>query len=294
MRKEDLIKLAEELNGLSDLKGREDDLRFLKKEYIRLSNRDEETYFEKMLTDKFNKAYESLASKVPELNRSSLDDKKALISKAKELVSRGDNMKSLTRDIEALFNDFKHLPRCSQEQDDELFAEFKKIREEANKKVSEYYNGIRIDLDNKVKAKEDIIAKAKEVLKMENIKNATEEMDKLMDAWKTVGFSGKEHDEELWNEFKEVRNQFQDKRKAHFENMKVVIEERAVKKAELIKKVKYITSEAYFTPEEIKQIKYIEREFRNLGFAGKDKDQELWEEMQAAVRKYFEEMKFYK
>jgi len=71
MRKEDLIKLAEELNELTDLKGREDDLRFLKKEYIRLSNRDEETYFEKMLTDKFNKAYESLASKVPELNRSS-------------------------------------------------------------------------------------------------------------------------------------------------------------------------------------------------------------------------------
>lgn len=294
MRKEDLIKLAEELNGLSDLKGREDDLRFLKKEYIRLSNRDEETYFEKMLTEKFFKAYELLASKAPELNRSTLDDKKALISKAKELVAKGDNLKSLTRDIEALFNDFKHLPKCSQEQDDELFAEFKQIREEANKKVSEYYNGIRIDFDNKVKAKEDIIAKAKEILKMENIKNATAEMDKLMDAWKQVGFSGKEHDEELWNEFKEVRKAFQEKRKAHFENMKVVIEERAVKKAELIKKVKYITSEAYFTPEEIKQIKDIEREFRNLGFAGKDKDQELWEEMQAAVRKYFEEMKFYK
>lgn len=294
MRKEDLIKLAEELNGLTDLKGREDDLRFLKKEYIRLSNRDEETYFEKMLTDKFNKAYESLASKVPELNRSSLDDKKALISKAKELVAKGDNLKSLTRDIEALFSDFKHLPKCSKEQDDELFAEFKQIREEANKKVSEYYNGLRIDLDNKVKAKEDIIAKAKEILKMENIKNATAEMDKLMDAWKTVGFSGKEHDEELWNNFKEVRNEFQAKRKAHFENMKVVIEERATKKAELIKKVKYITSEAYFTPEEIKQIKDIEKEFRNLGFAGKDKDQELWDEMQAAIRKYFEEMKFYK
>jgi len=89
-----------------------------------------------------------------------------------------------------------------------LFAEFKQIREEANKKVSEYYNGLRIDLDNKVKAKEDIIAKAKEVLKMENIKNATAEMDKLMDAWKTVGFAGKEHDEELWNNFKEVRNEF--------------------------------------------------------------------------------------
>lgn len=294
MRKEDLIKLAEELNALDDLKGREDDLRFLKKEYIRLSNKEEETYFEKTLTDKFNKAYETLANKLPELNRSALEDKKILISKAKELLSSGNNIKSLNRDIESLFNEFKHLPKCSKEQDDELFAEFKKIREEATKKVNDYYEGIKSTLEGRKAKKEELILKAKEVLKLDNIKEATSKMDALMDEWKATGFAGKEYDESLWNEFREVRKEFQEKRKAHFENMKVVIEERAIKKAELIKKVKYITSEAYFTDEEIKQIKDIEKEFRNIGFAGKEKDQELWDAMQAAIKKYFEEMKFYK
>ena len=294
MRKEELTKLADELYTLDNLKGREDDLSFLKREYIRLNNKEEETFFDKSLTEKFNASYERLAKKVPSLTRSCLEDKKELLDRAHSLVNTSKDMKGLVKDINDLFNDFKHLPKCSKEQDDELFAEFKAIKDEASKKVSEYYNGLKIDLDNKVKAKEEIILKAKEVLKMENIKNATAEMDKLMDAWKAIGFAGKEHDEELWNNFKEVRNEFQAKRRAHFENMKQVVEERAVKKAELIKKVKYITSEAYFTPEEIKEIKGIEKEFRNLGFAGKEKDQELWDEMQAAIRKYFEEMKFYK
>ncbi len=128
---------------------------------------------------------------------------------------------------------------------------------------------------------------------MENIKDATSKMDRIFNDWKKVGFAGKEADDALWNEFNEVRKEFSEKRKAHFENMKTVFAERVEKKEALIKKIKYITSEAYFTPEEEKQLRDIEKEFRDLGFAGKEKDQELWDNMQAAIRKYYEEKKFY-
>ena len=36
---------------------------------------------------------------------------------------------------DSLFDDFKHLPKLAKEVDDELFAEFKKLREEVSKKV---------------------------------------------------------------------------------------------------------------------------------------------------------------
>lgn len=294
MRKEELIKLAKELCELEDLKGREQDLFFLKREYTRLNNGEEETFHDKMLIDEFNSYFEKLASKMSELSRSSLDDKKDVIRRAKEAVANESNTRNLPKIMNELFGELRRLPRCSKEQDDELFAEFKEIRKEADKKVDAYYEGVKANIaDRKVK-KEEIIAKAKEVLKEENIKQATAKMDELMNEWKAVGFAGKEDDENLWNEFREIRKQFSEKRKAHFENMGKLFEERAVKKEEIIKKVKYITSEAYFTNEEVKQIKDLDREFRNLGFAGKEKDQQLFDEMQAAVRKYFDEMKFYK
>ena len=294
MRKEELIKLAKELSELEDLKGREEDLRFVKKEYIRLNDREEESFYEKNLTDEFNKYYDILSKKAVELTRSSLEDKKSLILKAKELVSREDNLKNLNKSLNALFTELKALPRCSKEQDDEIFSEFKEIRKEADKKLDAYFAGIKSQIEERKAHKEEIVKKAKEVLKLENIKEATSKMDELFEEWKKVGFAGKEDDERLWNEFSTIRKEFSRKRKEHFEHMKDVFVERAAKKEEIIKKIKYITTEAYFTPEEIREIKKLQVEFKKLGFAGKEKDEELWVALQAEVKKYFDEMSFYK
>lgn len=293
MRKEELINLAIELNNLEDLSNKKEDLFFLKKEYNRLSKIDDLTYADKCLTDKFNELYLLLAKKVPALSRSSLEDKQLLINEAKDLLSKEGNEKHLLKDINNLFNDFRALPKCQKEVDDALFEEFKSIRVDAKKKVDAYYESMKASLEEKKAKKLEIIESAKKLLESSNMKDAINSMDKLMDNWKAIGFAGNE-DETLWEKFHEVRKEFSIKRKEYYENMKVVIDERALKKEELIKKVKYITSEAYFTPEEIKEIKDIDKEFRHLGFAGKEKDQLLWDEMQAAIKKYFDEMKFYK
>lgn len=282
MRTSELVELAKELTELESLKGREQDLYFLKRERARLDNKEPETFAEKSEIEQFNVYFDKLASKMSDLNKSTLDDKKELLKKAHELVEDKTSNKNVAKLVNDLWNNFKHLPRVSKEVDDELFGEFKAILKEVDEIIA-----------SRKERKVSLISKAKEVLTNENMKQAISKMDALMDEWKAVGPAGRD-DEALWNEFSEIRKEFSVKRKEHFENMKVVIEERATKKEELIKKVKYITSEAYFTDEEIKEIKSIEKEFRNIGFAGKDKDQPLWDEMQAAIRKYFDEMKFYK
>lgn len=294
MRKEELIKLAKELSELEDLKGREEDLRFIKREYIRLNDREEESFYEKNLTDEFNKYYDILSKKAVELTRSSLEDKKEIIKKAKELVTNEKELRNLNKSLNELFGELKRLPRCLKEQDDELFTEFKEIRTEADKKLDAYYEGIKAQIGERKVHKEEIIKSAKEVLKLENIKEATSKMDALFEEWKSIGFAGKEDDDKLWQEFSEVRKEFSSKRREHFEHMKDVFVDRVAKKEEIIKKIKYITTEAYFTPEEIKEIKNLQIEFKKLGFAGKEKDQELWEALQEAVKKYFDEMHFYK
>ena len=73
MRRDELIELAKELSELKDLKGREQDLYFLKREYNRLNNFEADTFAEKMQIEEFNSYFEKLASKVGELSRSSLE-----------------------------------------------------------------------------------------------------------------------------------------------------------------------------------------------------------------------------
>lgn len=293
MRKEELTALAKELLDLEDLSTRKEDLLLLKREFKRLNGRDDENFYEKQLTEAFFEVYDALAKKEPFLNASSYDYKKVIIEKTKKLLEN-PNIKTVLKEYDALFLEFKHAGKCSEAQDNELFGEMREIKEALTKKVNEHYASQREMFSSRIEAKKALIEQAKQIVKMDHIKQASEKFDALIEEWKKVGFAGKEHDEELWNELSSFRKELSKKRKAYYEGLQDVFKERANKKEELIKLVKKITADAYFENDEIKQIKDIQNQFKKIGFAGKECDEALNQEFNEACKKYFEEMKFYK
>ena len=73
-----------------------------------------------------------------------------------------------------------------------------------------------------------------------------------------------------------------------------VFEERVTKKEEMIKQAKILLANSEFTDEEIEKVKKLRNDFKAIGFAGKEKDDDLYQRFNAVIQKYFEEMKFYK
>lgn len=292
MRKEELTALAKELLNAPDLSKRKDDLAFLKREWRRLQNHEAESYFEKLLTDEFFEAYDELAKRESSLTISSLDEKKQLIEAAKALLKEENNKKVL-KEISEIEKAFKTAGRCSKEQDDLLYEEFKNVREEINKKINKFYDDLRSDLASKKSQKENLILEAKKSLEIENIKEATARFDELFVAWKSIGFAGKEVDDALWEEFNKVRKEFNAKRNKYFEDLREEFKQRAVKKEELIKRVKKFVADCDFSEGELKQISAFRKEWKDIGFAGKEVDDELWEKFNAAIKQYFDEKKFY-
>ena len=118
-------------------------------------------------------------------------------------------------------------------------------------------------------------------------------MDALRKEWKEVGYSGK-GDEYLWKDFAKVMDEFQEKKKERHSEMLKLVEERAAKKEELIKTAKITLANSEFTEEEIAKVKNLRNEYKAVGFAGKEKDDELYQRFNEVIQKYFEEMKFYK
>ena len=142
--------------------------------------------------------------------------------------------------------------------------------------------------------KEDIIERAKEVVdSIDNIKEANNQMDALRKEWKEVGYSGK-GDDHLWKEFAKVMDEFQEKKKERHHEMLKEFEERATKKEELIKRAKILLANSEFTDEEIEKVKALRGEYKTIGFAGKDKEDDLYQRFNEVIQKYFEEMRFYK
>lgn len=292
MKKTELIALTKELLNEKNLDNRKQDLLLLKKEYKRISNREEESFFDQQLNDEFVSLYQTLAEKEPSLVKSSQDERREIIELTKALSNRTDYQKA-SKDLNDYIEAFKKAGPSSKEVDDALWEEFKEAKNAFLDKRKAHYEELNQSYLDKKKQKEEIIAKAKSLLDIKNIKSANENMDLLFDQWKQVGFAGKEYDQTLWEEFSSVRKQFQIKKKEHHQELLKVFEERAAKKEKMIDDLKILIADAYFTDEEVKTVKKMKDDFSKIGFAGKDKDEELYQKFDAAFKKYFEEKKFY-
>lgn len=291
MNKQKLIELAEQLLKEENLDSKMDDLLFLKRQYKYLSVREEETYYEKLLSDRFASLYEELAKKEPKLSQSTYDEKKEIIALAKKLLDREDIIKA-SREFDSLNLSFKKAGRCTKEQDDELWGEFKAVKDEFNAKKRAYFEELdKLNAEKKAK-KEEIITKAKELLVIKNLRDSNEKMDALMEEWKKVGYAGKD-DEQLWREFSSTRREFNIKKREYHDELLKTFAERVAKKEELIATIKKLVADAEFSEDEIKELRSIQKEFNAVGFAGKDKDDDLNARFDEVVKQYFEEKKFY-
>lgn len=291
MDKQRLIDLANELLALEKLEDRMDDLLFLKRQYKFLADRDEDTFYERQLTVQFVTLYEELAKKEPKLSQSTYDEKKEIISLAKKLLDRKDFAKA-SREFDNLSLSFKKAGRCSKEQDDELWGEFRAVKDEFNSKKRAYFEELDKNNAEKKAKKEDIIQRAKDLLNIKNLRESNEKMDALMEEWKAVGYAGKE-DEALWRDFSAVRKEFNQKKREHHEELLKLFQERAAKKEEMILAMKKLLADSDFSDEEVKKVRNMQKDFDKIGFAGKEKDDDLYNRFNEIVKKYFEEKKFY-
>lgn len=291
MDKQRLISLIEELLKEENLDKRTDDLLYLKRQYKVLINREEETFYEKQQTNRVIELYDELAKKAPKLNQSAYDEKKEIIELARKLVDRKDVVNA-NRDLDKYSLAFKHAGRCSNEQEEELRAEFNKVKHEFIEKKNAYFNELAQSNAEKISKKKDIIGRAKQLLNIKNIKESNDKMNALMEEWKTVGYSGKE-DNALWEEFSSVRKEFNKQKREHHHEIQQLFVERAAKKEELIKVMKKLLADSDFSKEEVQKVRDLKNEFNRVGFTGKEKDEELNAEFDKVVKKYYEDKKFY-
>ena len=293
MNKKELIALTEELLKEENLDDRASDLQLLRREYKYLNGRDEDSYYEQEETNKFIALFNELAKKEPKLLVSPYEEKKRIIEAARKLLDKKE-INAASKELDRLTDDFKKAGRSStKEQDDELWNEFRAVKDEFYAKKRAFYEELDKSNAEKRAKKEDIIERAKAVCDIQNVRDANAQMDGLRKEWKGVGFSGR-GDDQLWKEFAKVLDEFQEKKKEHHNEMLKVFEERVAKKEELIKQAKILLANSEFTDEEIEKVKALRNEYKGIGFAGKEKDDDLYERFNAIIKKYFEEMKFYK
>ena len=128
--------------------------------------------------------------------------KEELITKAEELAD-STSWKKTTKAMDALMEEWKAAGYAGKEHNDELWDKFRAARKKFYDARSDFYAKQNAEFAEKVKSKQELIEKAKAIV--EQNAYSRENSDKLKElsaAWKEVGFSGRDKEEKLWNEFK--------------------------------------------------------------------------------------------
>lgn len=292
LTKEELVKKAKELSESDDLAKAILEANNLRKRW-RNAREDEESFYDKELSDAFYSYLSKINAKEDEIFKVIEDHKKSLIEKAKEIANKGNFSKGSSQ-MEKLFAEWKDLGHINKEKDDELWNEFYEILSKFRKDKKEYFNNLFKSFEDNKAKKEELIEKAKEANQLENFKEVGKRMEELMEEWKKSGSAGKDHDDELWKAFNTERKTFFANRKKYYEELKDVFAKRVEDKKALISEVKKYLAISDFTDEEINTVKELRTKWKEIGFAGKDNDDDLYNEFNTLLNKYFENLRLYK
>lgn len=289
--KNELIAKAEELANKEDgITSQE--VEALRKRWRKASS-EEESLAEKELNDKFDGFMSAIAPKVTDMLLSAEEKKNDIIKEAKEISTK--SYKEATLKMNELMDKWKASGRTGdKEKDDALWAEFKATRDEfyANKKA--YFENLKEAFAKNKEEKERLVEEAIKANELTNFKEISAKMDELMEAWKQLGSAGKEHEEELWAKFSEQRKIFFKNRKEYYKGLKETYAERTEAKKAIIAEAKQYLARSEFTDEEIASVKELRTKWKEVGSAGRENEDTLWEEFNGIVNKYYDNMRFYR
>ena len=137
-----------------------------------------------------------------------------------------------------------------------------------------------------------LVERAEALAESSKWKSTGEVMDELMLEWKAAGSAGREQDEELWRRFNEARRTFFTRRNEHFAELKRSRAEVRELKEELIVRAEGLAPstdyEGTFTA-----MQDLLEEWKQVGSAGRDIDDQLWERFHAARDPFFERRRSY-
>lgn len=248
------------------------------------------TPVEKEYQTRFDKALGEFEPRQEEIKKIKAD-KQAVVDKA-EALKDAENFKDARNALNSLRDELSAIGSAGAEADKAFRSQLNKIDRTLRDKQREY-NATR---DERIAAakekKEEIVAKAKEVTKdVKNWKDAGEKVNALFDEWKAAGNAGKDVDDALWEQFSTIRKEFNKARNAFFQERNAKWEESIALKNKLIEEAKEISSKNDFSKELTERMKELDKEWRNAGYSGKEKNDSLWEEFNSAKEVFWDAKK---
>lgn len=150
--------------------------------------------------------------------------KLALAEKA-EILCESTDWKETTQALAGIMEEWKAIGKVPFEKADELWNRLQAARDRFFAAKRQSAEEFKVNLEDNYAQKQALLNRAEQLKNSDNWKEATEEMNELMQEWKKIGHIPREYGDEIWERFIAARHHFfnrkdadRDKRKARFQH----------------------------------------------------------------------------
>ncbi|MEX0770099.1 MAG: DUF349 domain-containing protein [Balneolaceae bacterium] len=205
-----------------------------------------------------------------------LSKKKQLIKEAEALVDY-DDLADAAREVNKLHRRWKKVGNLPQNEENELWNEFKAATDAFNEVKSENIDELREQEEKNLEEKKKLIKQAEELKDTKEWDKTHQKLQNLMGQWKKAGPVPKRQSEKIWKKFKGAMDVFYDRRREHFKDVKKDRKKNLEEKKQILDKLK--TLKDHDNPiKAVEEAKPLQEEFKKAGYVPIKHKNRMWKE----------------
>ncbi|GLQ31320.1 DUF349 domain-containing protein [Litoribrevibacter albus] len=231
-------------------------------------------------SDKVNERCKPYFEAVGALREQNLELRKSIITQLTEFVEKVDWEKADWKVIDKLYKqsieEWKQATPVDR-------AEVKKIQDSFDQPLHLLKDRIKAERDKNTQTKQDLLEQSKELLSLDNLKQATDKAKTLQKQWQEVGICHRRQEQHLWKEFREVCDELFGKRSDQWKEQQDQRETNLHQAAEIIDQIKQLAqSDVEEAKELAAKLRELQGNYGNLGSLPRDHYEALEERYREA------------
>ncbi|MGB0933420.1 MAG: DUF349 domain-containing protein [Lishizhenia sp.] len=232
--------------------------------------------------------------------KKNLDAKYEIIAKI-EALANVERIKDVEAALKILQNEWEDVGPAPQEEWETVKEKYWSNVKATWDRIQAFYDERNAQMEKNLGIKKELLEMAKQLAARENSttkdwEDNTKILIEIQDTWKNVGFGPKKENEEIWKEFRAVCDSFFEEKSKFYEGINEVYDKVAAQKEKLVEKVEALKTSTDWK-DTTQKIIGLQKEWKNLGSAGRKNEQRLWKSFRGACdsffnakQKHFEEM----
>ncbi|HKK46625.1 MAG TPA: DUF349 domain-containing protein [Balneolaceae bacterium] len=207
--------------------------------------------------------------------------KKEKIIEEAEALLEADDIASAARKINKLHRRWKKVGNLPQRLEDDLWGKFKAATDAFNERKSENQDKIHEQEEKHYEQKLELIDEANAIKDTDDFDKGHSKMQSLMDRWKKIGPVPRKKSNKIWKRFKGAMDEFYDRRREHFKEVKEERKDNLKEKQEILDKLHELGQ--HDDPIEAVEIaKGLQEKFKNAGYVPIKHKNKMWKEYREA------------